>query len=41
MIMKQKDISIKSLRGYGNIGLKKKYLKPYEENDQCSIKLKD
>ena len=41
MIMKEKDISIKSLPGYGKIGLKKKDLKPYEENDKCSIKLKD
>ena len=41
MLMKEKDISIKSLPGYGNIGLKKKDLKPHEENDKCSIKLKD
>ena len=40
MILKEKDISIKSLPGYGNIGLKKKDLKPYEENERCSIKLK-
>ena len=36
-ILKEKDISIKSLPGYGNLGLRKKDLKPYEEN----IKLKD
>ena len=41
MIMKEKDVSIKSLPGYGNIGLKKKDLKSYEENDKRSIKLKD
>ena len=41
MIMKEKDISIKSLPTYGNIGLQKKDLKSYEENDKCSIKLKD
>ena len=41
MIMKEKDISIKSLPGYANIGLKTKDLKPYEKSDKCSIKLKD
>ena len=40
-ILKEKEISIKSLPGYGNLRLKKKELKPYEENDKCSIKLKD
>ena len=40
-ILKEKDISIKSLPGYGNLGLRKKDLKPYEENNKCSIKLKD
>ena len=40
-IFKEKGISIKSLRGYGNLGLKKKGLKPYVENDKCSIKLVD
>ena len=40
-IFKEKGISIKSLRGYGNLGLKKKDLKPYVENDKCSIKLVD
>ena len=40
-ILKEKEISIKSLPGYGNLRLKKKELKPYEENDKCSSKLKD
>ena len=40
-ILKEKEISIKSLPGYGNVGLKKKDLKPYEENEKCLIKLKD
>ena len=40
-IFKEKGISIKSLPGYGNLGLKKKDLKPYVENDKCSIKIKD
>ena len=40
-IFKEKGISIKSLPGYGNVGLKKKDLKPYVENDKCSIKLVD
>ena len=38
-IWKKKDISIKSLPGYGNLGLKKKDLKPYVENEKSSIKL--
>ena len=38
-ILKEKDISIKSLPGYGNLGLKKKDLKPYVENEKSSIKL--
>ena len=38
-IWKEKDISIKSLPGYGNLGLKKKDLKPYVENEKSSIKL--
>ena len=40
-ILKEKQISIKSLTGYGNLGLKKKDLKSYKENEKCSIKLKD
>ena len=41
LIMKEKDVSIKSFPRYVNIGLKKKDLKPYEKSDKCSIKLKD
>ena len=40
-ILKEKEISIKSLTEYENLGLKKKDLKSYEENEKCSIKLKD
>ena len=40
-LLKEKEISIKSLPGYGNLGLKKKDLKSYEENEKCSVKLKD
>ena len=40
-IFKRKDISIKSLPGYGNLGLRKGDLKPYEENEKFSIKLRD
>ena len=40
-ILKEKELSIKSLPGYENLGLKKKDLKPYEKNEKCSIKLKD
>ena len=36
-ILKEKDILIKSLPGYGNLGLKKKDIKPYVS--ECSIKL--
>lgn len=32
LILKEKNISIKSLPGYGNLELKKKELKPYTEN---------
>ena len=38
-ILKEKDILIKSLPGYGNIGLKKKDIKPYVS--ECSIKLNE
>ena len=38
-ILKEKDISIKSLPGCGNLGLQKKDLKPYVENEKSSIKL--
>ena len=40
-ILKENNITIKSLPGYGNLGLKKKYLKPYVENNEGSIKLID
>ena len=40
-ILKENNINIKSLPGYGNLGLKKRDIKPYVENDKCSIKLKD
>ena len=40
-ILKEKDISIKSLPGYGNLGLRRRDIKPYAENKECSIKLKD
>ena len=39
--LKEKEISIKSLPGYGNLGLRRKDLKSYEENEKCSIKLND
>ena len=38
-ILKEKDILIKSLPGYGNLGLKKKDIKPYVS--ECSIKLNE
>ena len=37
-ILKQKEISVKSLPGYGNLGLRKRDLKSYDENEKCSIK---
>ena len=40
-ILKEKRISIRSLPGYGNLGLKKGDLKTYEKSEKCSIKLKD
>ena len=36
-ILKEKDISIKSLPGYGNVGLRKKDIKPY--GDKISVKI--
>ena len=36
--LKQKEISVKSLPGYGNLGLRKRDLKSYDENEKCSIK---
>ena len=38
-ILKEKEISIKSLPGYGNLGMRKRDLKSYEENEKSSIKL--
>ena len=38
-ILKEKDRSIKSLRGYGNFGLRKKDIKPYD--DKISVKIKE
>ena len=38
-ILKEKDILVKSLTGYGNLGLKKKDIKPYVS--ECSIKLSE
>ena len=40
-MLKEKNITIKSLPGYGNLGLKKGDIKPYIENDNCCIKIKD
>ena len=40
-ILKEKDISIKSLPGYGNLGLREKDIKPYVENNKSSIKITD
>ena len=36
-ILKEKDIIIKSLPGYGNISKRKKDIKPYIENNKCSV----
>ena len=40
-MLKEKNITIKSLPGYGNLGLKKRDIKSYIENDKCCIKIKD
>ena len=39
MILKDENINIKPLPGYENCKLKKKDIKPYE--DECSIKIKE
>ena len=39
LILKEKDISIKSLPGYGNLGLRKKDIKPH--GDKMSVKIKE
>ena len=41
IIFKETNISIKSLPECGNLGLKKRDLKQYRENEECSIKLQD
>ena len=38
-ILKEKDIFIKSLPRYGNLGLKKRDIKPYA--NECSIKINE
>ena len=38
-ILKEDDISIKPLPGYGNIGMKRKNIKPHTY--ECSIKIKE
>ena len=40
-LLKEKDIIIKLLPGYGNLGLRKKGIKPYVENNKSSIKISD
>ena len=40
-ILKERDIIIKSLPGYGNLGLRKKDIQPYVENNKPSINLID
>ena len=40
-ILKEYDIIIKSLPGYGELGLRKKDIKAYVENNKPSIKLVD
>ena len=38
-ILKENDIIIKSLPGYGNINKRKKDIKPYVENNKLSVKI--
>ena len=38
-ILKEKDILIKSWPGYGNLGLKKKDIKPFV--NECSVKINE
>ena len=38
-ILKENNVTIKSLPGYGNLGLKNEDLKSYVENNESSIKL--
>ena len=37
-ILKENDINVKLLPGYGNISKRKKDIKPYIENNKCSVK---
>ena len=38
-ILKENNINTKSLPGYGNISKCKKDIKPYIENNKCSVKI--
>ena len=38
-ILKENDIVIKSLPGYGNINKRKKDIEPYTENNKLSVKI--
>ena len=40
-ILKEKDINIKLLPGYGNMGKRKKDIKTYIENNKCSVKVSE
>ena len=40
-ILKEKDITVKSLPGHGNLGLHKKDIKLYVEDNKTSIKRND
>ena len=40
-ILKEKDINIKLLPGYGNMGKRKKDIKTYIENNKCSVKISE
>ena len=36
-ILNEKNINLKSLPGHDNLGLRKRDIKPYEENKECSL----
>ena len=38
-ILKENDIYVKLLHGYGNISKCQKDIKPYVENNKCSVKI--
>ena len=38
-ILKENDISVEFLPGYGNISKRIKDTKPYVENNKCSVKI--